>query len=150
MAFVTRGAHGQQTNFPSSFSRARLLAPRPPTKFSNACGESDGTSVERREGRDLAALTERANAFALRNPDRPRIAEGFACAGVGKLREIRVGKDQEVFVYDDPGEVPGPLHAVIRVKGSDGPTFLDIRNRIVSEFKGGGVSIRAGVDWAKE
>lgn len=148
MAFVTRGAEGQQTNFPASFSRRRLLAPK--QGFSNVCGSSDGSSVDRQNGRQNSELLKRLMEFANRNAESPRTPEGYACANVGRLRSIQASDQQVVFVYDDPGDLAGPLHAVIRVSAVDAPTFLDVRDRIISEFKSDSLTVREDRDWRAE
>ena len=96
--------------------------------------------MDRRGADDTDTLMKKAKQFAARVPERPREAQGIACAAVTILRNIRSGDTQQVFVYDDPGQEAGPMHAVIRVRGPDGPAFLDIRERIVAEFKRGHIT----------
>ena len=109
----------------------------PPTDFSNQCGQSTGSSVDRCGDLSDDQVLERSVQFAARRTKTPPpIACGARVADVDALRTISIPEHegQLVFVYDDPLE-DNERHAIIRGRaGLPRPDRSRLRDEIVDRF----------------
>ena len=103
--------------------------------YSNICGESDGSSIDRSSNLSLEELSRRSGEIAgeKREPRSPLFAR------VAKIRGILIPDtdDQAFFVYDDPIEGSNQEHAIIR--GSEDVTgkakMRALRDRLLDTFQ---------------
>ena len=114
------------------FKRDQITCPK--TAYSDACGVSDGLSIDRCTDLTHQQIKLRAKTYA--EASSGRTSRGALVACVQSIRNIRLAgiNGPVVRVYDD-GSDENPRHAVLRATGDvSRPLFSALREELAKRF----------------